>query len=64
MTLALWVPEGLPRDLTFGVYPDSGMVTQQEAGYSWKATLGKRPSPPYDGCFSPEAFRNHGTRCI
>ena len=59
----LW-PEGfrLPRNVTFGVYPDSGMVTQKDTVYSWEATLGILSLPLQDGHFPSEAFDNHGNR--
>ena len=59
----LW-PKGfrLPHDVALGSVPDSGIVTQQNTGYSWKSTLGILSLPLKDGHFPPENFSNHGNR--
>ena len=44
------------------MYPDSGTVTQQYTGYSWKSTMGKLSLPLQDGHFPPETFSNHDKR--
>ena len=49
-------------NLILGVYPDSGTVTQQYTGYSWKSTLGILSLPLQDDHLSPEAFSNHDNR--
>ena len=51
----------LPRNVTFGVFPDSGMVTQKDTIYSWKATLGILSLPLQDGRFPSDASSNHGS---
>ena len=57
-------PEGfrLLCNVTFGVYPYSGTVPQEDTGYSWEATLGILSLPLQDSRFPPESFSNHGNK--